>query len=283
MGHEVKLRHFPNSQGKTVAFARATTSHVNVKSLEEVADRLLRNENINQPLIPDVLERQIYVNCLKVVFRLLDVLQSSLRVNVCGHSLGLFLSNSTQSTGLPPTASINRATTILSNVSQEELLRYQINAGIHDSRHHSGGLLSFFRRDWLSQLHATMFGLVVQIIQDMLDDSAIEFVGVGKIVMDLIPSNSTAVVPYKETEEGLPHSKRKDHPARIFVSGMGLGATLVVLLVNIVDDNVDGFLDIKSWPRKIKSWIDGRIRRLNRSMKSMVGSVSSLFRRSDNQ
>lgn len=35
------------------------------------------------------MERQLYVNCLKIVFRLLDMISSSLSVSVCGHTFRL--------------------------------------------------------------------------------------------------------------------------------------------------------------------------------------------------
>jgi hypothetical protein len=281
MDHQLKLRHYPDSLSKTEAFASAKISHVNVEVLEEVADRLLKNKNINQPLIPDILERQIYVNCLKVVFRILDIFQSSLRVNLCGHSLGLFLSNSTQPIEIPSVASVRRATSILSNVSEEELLQYQLDAGLD---HHRSGLFSFWgnqRREWLSQVHATMFGLVVQIVQDMLDQSEIELIGVGTIVMDLVPviSGNTTTTKDKRVQVS-PTLPKPSNSIATFVSGMGLGAVLVVLLLNNID-NTDGLLEIGKWLKETGSLIRGSICRLKAFLKSTAASALSRIRNGD--
>jgi hypothetical protein len=282
MDHQLKLRHYPDSLSKTEAFASATTSHVNIKVLEEVADRLLKNKNINQPLIPDILERHIYVNCLKVVFRTLDIFQSSLRVNLCGHSLGLFLTNSTQPIELPSVASVKRATSILSNVSAEELLQYQQDAGLRD--HHRSGLFSFWgnqRREWLSQVHATMFGLVVQIVQDMLDQSEIELVGVGTIVMDLVPVSSSQKNTTKDKRVQVsPPLPKPSNSVATFVSGMGLGAVLVLLLLNNIGDT-DGLLDIDKWLKETGSLLRGSTCRLKAFLKSTTGSVLSRIRNGD--
>ncbi|KAL3904532.1 MAG: hypothetical protein SGILL_010028, partial [Bacillariaceae sp.] len=64
--------------------------------LEQVADRLLENKDINQPLIPDMLERKIYANCLKIVFRVLDLVAVSFRITLCGHDLNISLQPSTR-------------------------------------------------------------------------------------------------------------------------------------------------------------------------------------------
>ncbi|KAL3926097.1 MAG: hypothetical protein SGBAC_013601 [Bacillariaceae sp.] len=242
LGHRFKLRHYPETVGRTEAFRRVTkNNHVNTKVLEEVADRLLKNKNINQPLIPDVLERQIYINCLKVVMRILDILQGSLKVNLCGHSIGLYLANSTTpTTSMPAENSVERASSIISKITREDLLRYQREAGVVES---TGSWLPFWskqKRAMVNQVHATMFGLVVQIVQDMLDQSNIELVGVGKIVMDLIPSTSAtknqtslSFPQHAKPTWGGPQQTRlaKNKRVSAFVSGMGVGAILVVLLI----------------------------------------------------
>lgn len=246
LGHKFNLRHYPASLGKTEAFQQvAHSNHVNMKILEEVADRLLQNKNINQPLIPDVLERQIYVNCLKVVMRVLDILRGSLRITFCGHSIGLTLENGDMH--IPPDQSLRRASSIISKVSREDLLKYQQDSGLMEEHK---GWFSFWgkqKRAMMNQVHATMFGLVIQIVQDMLDSSTIELVGVGKIVMDLIPAtgdgtNQTAFgPPFRFPPFRRPQEKKKTFGT--FVSGMGVGALLVVLLLKNVE-SPDGTIQL---------------------------------------
>lgn len=45
-----------------------------------MADELLKNQSINQWWIPDAIERQVYVNCLKLVFCLLDKVADTLSI-----------------------------------------------------------------------------------------------------------------------------------------------------------------------------------------------------------
>ena len=45
-----------------------------------MADELLKNKSINQWWIPDSVERQVYVNCLKLVFCLLDKVADTLSI-----------------------------------------------------------------------------------------------------------------------------------------------------------------------------------------------------------
>jgi hypothetical protein len=60
-----------------------------VKILGAVADRLLENPAINLRLLPDAIERQIFVNCLIVIFRVLAYIGNSFRITICGHDIGL--------------------------------------------------------------------------------------------------------------------------------------------------------------------------------------------------
>jgi hypothetical protein len=169
-------------------------------------------------------------------------------------------------------------------VSAEELLQYQQDAGLRD--HHRSGLFSFWgnqRREWLSQVHATMFGLVVQIVQDMLDQSEIELVGVGTIVMDLVPvnsSNKTTTKDNQRVQEVSPRQPKPSNSVAIFVSGMGLGAVLVLFLLNNIG-NTDGLLDIGKWLKETGSLMRGSTCRLKAFLKSTTGSVLSRIRNGD--
>ena len=65
------------------------TGSLDNEELGRMAERLLANRAVNQPLVPDFVERQLYINCLKLLFRLLDALTTTLRITVCGHDLKL--------------------------------------------------------------------------------------------------------------------------------------------------------------------------------------------------
>lgn len=53
---------------------------IDQECLESMADELLKNQSINQWWIPDAIERQVYVNCLKLVFCLLDKVADTLSI-----------------------------------------------------------------------------------------------------------------------------------------------------------------------------------------------------------
>lgn len=66
-------------------------SMIDEKILEEVADRLLTNPNINVGPVPDAMEREVYKNCLKIIFRLLCAVADSFKISICGHDVHLLV------------------------------------------------------------------------------------------------------------------------------------------------------------------------------------------------
>ena len=48
-----------------------------------MAERLIANSSINMKIIPDFLEAQIFENCLKLVFRIIDMLARSVKLRLC--------------------------------------------------------------------------------------------------------------------------------------------------------------------------------------------------------
>ena len=91
LGHELQVsrvsRQLDNIHGDLLRIGEDTSLHEDV--LEAVADRLLENKNVNLQMVPDILERQIYANCLKIVFRVLDLLAASFKLTLCGHDIRL--------------------------------------------------------------------------------------------------------------------------------------------------------------------------------------------------
>lgn len=62
---------------------------INVKVLEAMADELLKNKAINQWWVPDIIERQIYANCMRIIFTIIDGIADTMAFHMCGHSLSL--------------------------------------------------------------------------------------------------------------------------------------------------------------------------------------------------
>jgi hypothetical protein len=46
------------------------TGSLNEEALDELTHQLLANKSINQWIIPDFIERDIYKNCLRLVFQI---------------------------------------------------------------------------------------------------------------------------------------------------------------------------------------------------------------------
>jgi len=58
-------------------------------TLAAVVDRLLANQSINLPWLPDAVERRLYTNVLRVFLTVLDDCVSALSLNLIGHELVL--------------------------------------------------------------------------------------------------------------------------------------------------------------------------------------------------
>ena len=65
------------------------TGSLNEEALDELTHQLLANKSINQWIIPDFIERDIYKNCLRLVFRLIDKVANTISIRLCGHELSL--------------------------------------------------------------------------------------------------------------------------------------------------------------------------------------------------
>jgi hypothetical protein len=91
-GHrmELKRRRETADEAATSRLFLKENSGIDEAILEQVADRLLQNSAVNYTAIPDFVERQIYGNCLKLVFRLLDTLANTFCINICGHELRIY-------------------------------------------------------------------------------------------------------------------------------------------------------------------------------------------------
>ena len=171
------------------------------EKLESVADRLLANKNINQPLIPDAIERQLYANCLKIVFRVLDLLAVSFRVTLCGHDLKVLLEpsdddvtrESMQEQALERLASSSErsttgSTSCMNDLSVEKMMQVARDLGAHsdDQRPFFKRWLNPANNDFIAQLHASVYCLVLGIVDDLLEHTEIQLLS-DRIEFDLVP------------------------------------------------------------------------------------------------
>lgn len=90
LGHLFVLERIPAKHEDVVALDfRHNFGKVNVPVLEAMADELLKNKTINQRWLPDVIERQVYVNSMRIIFTIIDSIADTMVFQLCGHSLSL--------------------------------------------------------------------------------------------------------------------------------------------------------------------------------------------------
>jgi hypothetical protein len=209
-GHELKLGRFRQSGGLTKKrirdyYLEHLRDDTDDALLEQVADRLLENQAVNQKFLPDRIEHQLYVSCLKLVFRLIGMVAASLRVTVCGHELRLAISR--QSAQALQVAAANRAALTTLAIDVDHLHELAEQAGL--SKEQQPWLFGKQRRDFQMRLHAALFGLILSILDDMFAHTKIELLS-DRIYFDIVPSVTTPTTT-TTTEEDMT-------PTKVFVA-----------------------------------------------------------------
>lgn len=194
MAHQIHLRisrasddndnDNPERNRSCLLMEPSPTSDIDDLVLEEVATRLLSNKAINQRFLPDRIEHMLYTNCLKVVFRMLDILTGSLHITLCGHDIGLFLEPAAWQEIARNTAATT-SSALLSDIDQEKLHEFaRLEAGIEEELGFWDSL--FVPKHFVAQLHASLYGLVLAIADDMLANTKLEILS-DTITFDIVP------------------------------------------------------------------------------------------------
>jgi hypothetical protein len=249
-GHriELKRRRETVDEAATSRLFLKENSGIDEAILEQVADRLLQNSAINYTLVPDYVERQIYGNCLKLVFRLLDTLANTFCINICGHELRIYFDPIKTSmvdhlTAITPTKGLS----IQSSKSRinVEVLTAQLSSNTNSP--------------FQQQVLLSVYTLVLGIIDDVLANSEIKLlydrvsfdVVAGSIISDdddgdavnqeLLPTKArittqTSMTPATSRQSGtVPIAFRGTAIATtsaIFAAGVALGAIATFFLDN---------------------------------------------------
>jgi hypothetical protein len=210
-GHELKLQRKPNPD------EWLTTSHVGIdnKVLEQVADRLLSNETVNQTLLPDIIERQLHINCLKLIFHLLDTIAASFCVTLCGHDLKVHFEPS------------SRAVKAISSYTSVEwnILLESARQELQDS----GCLFT----DFQARLLASLYGLVLGIVDDLLANTEIKVLS-DQIGIDVVPLNQQKekrMFDKVQKTATKTSSRNTGTMVTTFGLGVGVGATAVLAFI----------------------------------------------------
>lgn len=218
---------------------------VDEELLEEVAGQLLRNTAINQPLVPDFIERQLYVNCLKIIFRILNMLAASFRINLCGHDLKLTLERAQQpnveSLKKIAVEAVSSPTPIDRDVLQK-LARGKVFSKTAGTNSTGGAIWKRGQQEFAVQINTVLYSMILGILDDLLANTELELM-TDRISVDIVgPKDLTKKMPQRgrknkkkqrqpqqqaqqsqgEEEEG-PPKKRRKLPILTFVFGTVFG------------------------------------------------------------
>jgi hypothetical protein len=163
------------------------------ETLELVADRMLANPAINLPSLPDGVEKQLYVSCLKLVFRLLGMVAASMRISLCGHEIGLHI---TKAAALAVQQSaLQSAANTMTTIDTERIEEFAREAAaINDVS--KKWFFGKQRQDFLIQLHASLYGLILGLLDDVLFNTKLELLS-DRVRMDVIPTDDKEMHAYR--------------------------------------------------------------------------------------
>jgi hypothetical protein len=159
-----------NNYQRIAAVAQKSNGMVNDQVLETIAKRLLANRAINNTMVPDVIEIQLYQNCLKVIFRALQILSNSFCINICGHDIRLSIEPSDlEQSALTATASSSSNLRMNSDVDMELLNEFALRRDIpNDGTVELSWLDEVLgRQQFVANLHASLYSLVLGIVDDV--------------------------------------------------------------------------------------------------------------------
>ena len=233
LGHTIEVTRLRRNKDRYNRAKQKSLLHmktdVDEELLEDIADQLLSNTAINQPLIPDVIERQLYMNCLKIIFRILNMLAASFRITICGHDLTLNLNKAVDRNRdtilqVARTASSSKTpidTTILQDLVRSH--RYDEAAVFRDNNNNDddddvdivegdgtvreesdGGNMSIWKKgirgtqeEFVVQVNTVLYSLILGIIDDLLANTELVLM-TDRIHFDIIPPSSPSIKSKKK-------------------------------------------------------------------------------------
>lgn len=88
-GHQLQVVTSPHSHTTSGSKGRKARTHVGEEQISLIVDKMLESEAVNLTIVPDFIEKRLYVNCIMVVFQLLDdlVTGDGDEVTCMGHAL----------------------------------------------------------------------------------------------------------------------------------------------------------------------------------------------------
>jgi hypothetical protein len=236
LAHELRLYRHVDTQSAPTDSAQKSKM-INEEVLEQVADRLLANEVVNSGLVPDAIERQIYINCLKVIFRVLTVIANSLRVNTCGHQFRIVLEPFETQAAVEHAFQVSSS---LSKIDVDRLRQFALKAGIQEQEQNELSWWDslFFKRELVAQLHASLYGLLLGIVDDLLANTKIQILS-DEIGIDIVPASQDKLDAIQKDITALNEASSMDQSGSVgsfalasFAAGVGMGVTVMAVLTN---------------------------------------------------
>ena len=193
LGHHLELVRNPSQQNAAAGLDFTHNSgKIDQASLEDMANELLANKSINQWWIPDHVERQVYMNCLKLVFCLLDKIADTLSIRLCGHELSLSFEPLSLVNAATASAALNavsgghtRDPKITVDPAYLKLLVEEAIQGSKESSKFSMWMLVPLYGQFINGLHTTLYSLILGIVDDLLQKTELNVLS-ERITINLI-------------------------------------------------------------------------------------------------
>lgn len=166
---------------------------IDVKPLDQLASLLLKNEAVNQAAIPDAVEKDMYVNCLKIIFWVLHIITCSMRINFCGHTISMnlapassYFQSRTRGSQMTDTF-IKQISAFIVNPQTIETFSREAQALLQmDGSGNKGGggiksgmaflrsSLSKVQEVMIKRMNTSLYGMILAIVDDLLSCTKIE-------------------------------------------------------------------------------------------------------------
>jgi hypothetical protein len=199
-----QLEGIPLVEGKVLHLQRLLGTHphrfrwqsfppttMDMQPLEQLASVLLQNQAVNQTVIPDAVEKKLYINCLKIIFWVLHIITTNLRVTFCGHTLSLQLTPVQTSRGggenttvrsfiQDISALVNPQTMEKFSRRAQALLFLETDPSRPATSGVKGGLaflkssLNKVQEEMIRKLHQSLYALLLAIVDDLMRSTQLE-------------------------------------------------------------------------------------------------------------
>ena len=226
LSHELQLhRHRnPDHSASRSAIVDKLPSSLNDKSLEQVAKALVENPAIQNDYLPDMLEIELYENCLKCMFRVTALVLNSFSVEVCGHTFQIQMAPLQMDTDKLEQQLLSAANKKPS-LTPIDLERLKDWAEQIPSPELSWWHQIWYRPAVVSQLQASLLGMIVGTVDTLLQHTSLQ------LLADTISVDICAPSSVSEIDDLSSNNKTKAETAGAgfamasFAAGVGLGVS----------------------------------------------------------